>query len=121
MVSGEEKVIGEANALQEVIIICGYGRMGRVLANEFIKIKQKFIVIDHNDDMFSHAKYQNILSIKGDATDSAFLTSIGINKRDERKQCPRCLFPTTLASVRSTFSLSAVSRPMLKPVSAKTS
>ena len=76
----EEKVIGEANALQEFIIICGYGRMGRVLAEEFIKIKQKFIVIDNNDDMFAHAKHQNILSIKGDATDSAFLMSIGINK-----------------------------------------
>jgi voltage-gated potassium channel len=76
----EEKVIGEANALKEFIIICGYGRMGRVLADEFIKIKQKFIVIDNNDDMFLHAKHQNILSIKGDATDSAFLTSIGINK-----------------------------------------
>ena len=76
----EEKVIGEANALEEFIIICGYGRMGRVLSEEFIKIKQKFIVIDLNDDMFSHAKYQNILSIKGDATDSEFLSSIGINK-----------------------------------------
>ena len=76
----EEKVIGEANALEEFIIICGYGRMGRVLAEEFIKIKQKFIVIDQNDDMFLHAKHQNILSIKGDATDYEFLMSIGINK-----------------------------------------
>ncbi|MEA2019686.1 MAG: NAD-binding protein [Campylobacterota bacterium] len=76
----EEKVIGEANSLEEFIIICGYGRMGKVLVEEFIKIKQKFIVIDNNDDMFTHAKYQNILSIKGDATDSAFLMSIGINK-----------------------------------------
>lgn len=76
----EEKVIGEANALKEFIIICGYGRMGKVLADEFIKIKQKFIIIDHDNDVFSHANSQNILSIKGDATDSGFLGSIGINK-----------------------------------------
>ncbi len=76
----EEKVIGEANALKEFIIICGYGRMGQVLADEFIKIKQKFIVIDKEDEMFTHAQYQNILSIKGDATNSAFLANIGINK-----------------------------------------
>ena len=76
----EEKVIGEANALKEFVIICGYGRMGRVLAEEFIKIKQKFIVIDHDDDMFLHSSTQNILSIKGDATDSSFLTNVGINK-----------------------------------------
>lgn len=76
----EEKIIGEANALKEFVIICGYGRMGKVLAQEFTKIKQKFIVIDQNDDMFLHADSQKILSIKGDATDSSFLTSIGINK-----------------------------------------
>jgi voltage-gated potassium channel len=54
--------------------------MGKVLAQEFKKIKQSFIVIDHEDDMFLHANAQGILSIKGDATDSAFLASIGINK-----------------------------------------
>jgi voltage-gated potassium channel len=76
----EEKVIGEANALKEFVIICGFGRMGKVLADEFVKIKQKFIIIDHNNDVFLHANTQNILSIKGDATDSSFLSSIGINK-----------------------------------------
>jgi voltage-gated potassium channel len=76
----EEKVIVEANSLKEFVIICGYGRMGKILVDEFIKIKQKFIVIDHKDDIFSHAGNQNILSIKGDATDSSFLSSIGINK-----------------------------------------
>ena len=76
----EEKVIGEANALKEFIIICGYGRMGKVLAEEFIRINQQFIIIDHKDDVFSHANTQNILSIKGDATDSTFLSTIGINK-----------------------------------------
>jgi voltage-gated potassium channel len=76
----EEKVIGEANALKEFVIICGYGRMGKVLAQEFVKIKQKFIVIDNDDDKLLHSNSQNILSIKGDATDSAFLSSVGINK-----------------------------------------
>ncbi len=76
----EEKVIGEANALKEFIIICGYGRMGKVLVEEFIKVKQKFIVIDNADDIFLHSNSQTILSIKGDATDSAFLSNIGINK-----------------------------------------
>lgn len=76
----EEKVIGEANSLKEFVIICGYGRMGKVLADEFKKIKQRFIVIDHEDEMFEHASVHGILSIKGDATDSAFLSSVGLNK-----------------------------------------
>jgi len=76
----EEKVIGEANALKDFIIICGYGRMGKILADELIKIKHKFIVVDHMGEMLSHTSSQNILSIKGDATDSEFLKSIGVNK-----------------------------------------
>ncbi len=76
----EEKVIGEANALTDFVLICGYGQMGKVLAEEFIRIKQKFIVIDHDNEVLVHASSQQILSVKGDATDPTFLTSIGINK-----------------------------------------
>ena len=76
----EEKVIGEANALKDFVLICGYGQMGKILAEEFMKIKQQFIVIDYNDEMLEHANAQKILSIKGDATNPEFLSSIGINK-----------------------------------------
>ena len=75
----EEKVIGEANSLNDFIIICGFGRMGRVLANEFLKVEQKFIIIDIDDETFKHANTQKILAVKGDATDSSLLESIGIN------------------------------------------
>ncbi|MEA2050897.1 MAG: NAD-binding protein [Campylobacterota bacterium] len=75
----EEKVMGEANSLNEFVIICGYGRMGKVLTNEFTKIDQKFIIIDIDDEIFKHANTQNFLAIKGDATDSSLLKSIGIN------------------------------------------
>ena len=79
LVLKEEKVIGEANSLDDFMIICGFGRMGKVLADEFIKSKQKFIVVDQNDDVFKHPSSEKILTVKGDATDSSLLTSIGIN------------------------------------------
>ena len=79
LVLKEEKVIGEANSLDNFIIICGFGRMGKVLADEFIKSKQKFIVVDQNDDLFKYSSSEKILTVKGDATDSSLLTSIGIN------------------------------------------
>jgi voltage-gated potassium channel len=75
----EEKVIGEANSLKNFIIICGFGRMGKVLANEFTNINQKFIIIDPNEETFEQIKTQNFLAIKGDATDSTLLENIGIN------------------------------------------
>ena len=75
----EEKAMGEANALNDFVIICGFGRMGKVLADELIKVKQEFIIVDQDDEIFKHANTQNYLAIKGDATNSALLNSIGIN------------------------------------------
>mgnify|MGYP005989287699 CR=1 FL=1 len=75
----EEKIIGEANSLENFIIICGFGRMGKVLAEEFTKIDQKFIIIDQNDETFKHSNNQKLFAIKGDATDSVLLENIGIN------------------------------------------
>jgi len=80
LVIKEERVMGEANALDNFVIICGFGRMGKVLADELVKIKQQFIIIDKNDETFKHSKTQNFLSIKGDATNSELLQNIGINK-----------------------------------------
>ncbi|MEA3314562.1 MAG: NAD-binding protein [Campylobacterota bacterium] len=76
----DEKVINEANSIKDFVLICGYGRMGKVLVDEFIKVKQKFIIIDYDDKAFEHIKSQKILAIKGDATDPAFLLSVGINR-----------------------------------------
>ena len=75
----EEKVMGEANALKDFVIICGFGRMGKVLAEEFTKVKQKFVIVDVDDSSFSHTDTQNYLMIKGDATDVSLLLDIGLN------------------------------------------
>lgn len=75
----EEKVMGEANSLNDFIIICGFGRMGKVLANEFTKVNQKFLIIDQDDETFKHSDTQKFLAVKGDATDSSLLESVGIN------------------------------------------
>ena len=76
----DEKTIGEANELNNFIIICGYGQMAKILIDEFLKTKQKFIVVDYENNILKHTNSQNILSVNGDATDSKFLKRIGINK-----------------------------------------
>jgi voltage-gated potassium channel len=75
----EEKVIGEANALENFVIICGFGRMGEILAEELIKVKQKFVIIEQNIEAFEQASIQNYLVIRGDATNSNLLANVGIN------------------------------------------
>jgi voltage-gated potassium channel len=75
----EEKVMEKANSLKEFIIICGFGRMGKVLAQEFTKINQKFLIIDQDDETFKHSDNQKYLTVKGDATDATLLENIAIN------------------------------------------
>lgn len=75
----EEKVIGEASSLKDFVIICGFGRMGKVLAEEFAKVKQKFVIVDIDDTNFFHSDTQSYLTIKGDATNSTLLNDIGLN------------------------------------------
>ncbi|MEA3554389.1 MAG: NAD-binding protein [Campylobacterota bacterium] len=75
----EEKVMSEASNLKDYVIICGFGRMGKVLAQEFVKVKQNFIIIDEDDETFKHAETQKILALRGDATSPTLLSSVGIN------------------------------------------
>ncbi len=75
----EEKVVGEANRLKEFVVICGFGHMGKVLASEFEKVKQKFIIIEQDDFMLEDAISKGYLAIRGDATDTSLLDSMGID------------------------------------------
>ena len=76
----ENKIIKEANSINDFILICGYGQMGKVLVKELSKIKQKFIVVDFKEEAVAHAYSQQIMSIQGDATDPEFLETLGIQK-----------------------------------------
>ena len=75
----EEKVRNEAGSLKDFVIICGFGQMGKVLADEFVKVGQKFIIIDQNEDTFTHSDAKNFIAIKADATDSTILKNSGVN------------------------------------------
>lgn len=77
----EEKTISEANRLKEFIIICGFGRVGKVLSDELVKINQKFIIIDPDESILEYAKSKNYLAVKGDATNVSLLDDVGIRSR----------------------------------------
>jgi len=76
----EDKIITEANSLENFTIICGYGRMGQVIAEELFNIKQEFIIIDNKQENISLATSNKYLCVLGDATDPAFLLKVGLVK-----------------------------------------
>ena len=51
------------------VIICGFGRMGQILARELRLIRKPFVVIDTDEDRARDAEEDGYLVVIGDATD----------------------------------------------------
>lgn len=61
-------------------IICGFGRMGQILAQQLKQNGEPFIVVDNNPEVLPIAESLNCLIKIGDSTDEAILESVGIAK-----------------------------------------
>jgi voltage-gated potassium channel len=70
----------EIESLQEHIIICGFGRIGQILARKLRQAKQPFILIDSNPERISQAQAQGYLIIEGNAADESILERVGIGR-----------------------------------------
>lgn len=54
--------------LKNHFVICGYGRMGAVIADELLKKNQQFLIIEKNEDKAEKIKEMGLLCLNGDAT-----------------------------------------------------
>ena len=64
--------------LRDHFIICGYGRVGRRVAEEFRVSGEAYVVLDYRDDAVSAAKEHGDLVIEGNATEDEDLRRAGI-------------------------------------------
>ncbi|HEX6789565.1 MAG TPA: TrkA family potassium uptake protein [Gaiellaceae bacterium] len=64
--------------LRDHIIICGYGRVGRQVAEEFRAAGIRFVVLDFKEDALAEARERNDLLIEGNATEDEDLRRAGI-------------------------------------------
>jgi voltage-gated potassium channel len=60
-------------------IICGYGRMGRIICTEFLRKPVAFVVIEENPDVFKRIS-GDVLAIQGNAAEEEVLLEAGIKK-----------------------------------------
>lgn len=77
-----KKMEKKLNKLENHYIICGGGKIGERIAEEFIKAKIPFALIEKNEERVNLLveKYQNIICIKGDATDESVLKKAKVEK-----------------------------------------
>jgi voltage-gated potassium channel len=67
-------------ALRDHYIICGFGRVGRRVAEEFRHEGASFVVLDFSEDAKAAAEEEDVLFIEGNATDDEDLRSAGIER-----------------------------------------
>lgn len=75
----ESKILAELNRFKDFSIICGFGRVGRHIAQQLYKNKQNFVVIDINEANVLKAKQLGYLVIVADASNNEILQKAGIN------------------------------------------
>jgi voltage-gated potassium channel len=70
----------EIQTLNNHSIICGFGRMGQILAQQLQEARQPFAIVDCNDDRIAKAEAMGYLAQIGSATDENILQTVGIEK-----------------------------------------
>ncbi|MGC9519330.1 MAG: potassium channel family protein [Desulfuromonadaceae bacterium] len=77
---GLKKMQQQIDQLSAHYIICGYGRIGRYISNEFSANGLEFVIVEQNADVCEMLKKDGYIYIQGDATVDATLESAGINR-----------------------------------------
>ena len=75
---GKRRMTKEIDSLANHTIICGYGRLGRVLAKELQDANEPFVVLDKNEDRVREAADSGWVVFHGDASDEDTLEQVGI-------------------------------------------
>lgn len=68
------------NGLSEHYVICGYGRIGSIVATEFKRQKTPFVIVDRSPDRVRDATAHGHLAIEGDASREETLKRVGIER-----------------------------------------
>ncbi len=76
---GRRKLTKKIEKLKNHYIICGYGRMGKIICRELKQDKAPFIVVEGESEVLAEMD-KEILSLQGDATQDSVLKDAGIER-----------------------------------------
>lgn len=75
---GERRLGREVAKLRQHVIICGFGRMGRILADELHRIRTPFVIVEREAKRIREANDSQYLALLGDATEEGVLELAGV-------------------------------------------
>ena len=97
---GETRVKSEIDKLRDHVIICGYGRIGRMLAKDLVTGGAPFLILENDETRLAAARELGYLCWPGDATNEDSLRAVGV----ERARVLATVLPSDAANVFITLS-----------------
>lgn len=97
---GGKRMENEIEKLKNHAIICGFGRIGRMIATQLQEGGIPFVILDQAADRVAEARECGWLTMQGEATDEVVLRSAGIN----RARVLATVLPNDAANVFITLS-----------------
>ena len=80
LLMGRRKLNRKIDRLKNHLIVCGYGRIGKVICDKLLREKFTIVVIDKNPALPETLNTLGLISICGDATDEETLLKVGVLK-----------------------------------------
>lgn len=77
---GRKKLQKQINNLKDHYIICGFGRIGRMIARDFAAKPLPFIVVEEQPERCRRLEAEGFLFVEGDATSDEVLEQAGISR-----------------------------------------
>ena len=77
---GRRRLERKISLLKNHYIICGYGRMGKIVTEELLKRRFKVVVIEKDKEIAEKLSEEGIVYIHGDATEEEVLLKANIKK-----------------------------------------
>jgi voltage-gated potassium channel Kch len=97
---GQGRMQTRVDHLEEHVIVCGFGRIGVMLAKDLAAAKVKFVVLERGAARLAEAEALGFLCLGGDATDEAALLAAGV----ARARVLATVLPDDAANVFITLS-----------------
>eukprot|EP00913_Durusdinium_trenchii_P006047 g5659.t1 len=76
----ERKMFDQIERLNDHVIVCGLGRIGRIVCRELARSGVGFVVIELDEDLCEQAKEGGWLVLRGDMTEDDTLTRCGLTR-----------------------------------------
>ncbi|WP_263833777.1 potassium channel protein [Sulfurospirillum oryzae] len=83
----ESRIFADVEKLEDYIVICGYGRVGEVVAKMLHEDGYKLVIIDNDESKIKLAQQRGLIGIVADASKSRILGSLGVGKRAAQIIC----------------------------------